>query len=322
VKLAIRLIFSGILLGLLLAFLPLSQLRDAITSLSLKVWLAIVGGFLLGHSIGVYKWNQVLAMGQAQLGARDALACYAAALFANIGLPSIVGFDGVRATLAARLTKRPHAVLWAVMLDRLLDTAVLCALVLVGVQMLPAAQRLPSATRSALWLAVMLVAVVLTVVVFAVTARRLRVPRRLRRQLLRTLAALRAMRRHPGRGVRALFLSVVIQTGFVALNAVIGDALGMHVSIVAWLIAWPLAKVAALLPMGLGGVVARNAALASLLVPFGVPFAVGVAASLLWQSVGIAGGLLGGLVFLVLRTPAAKGVWRPSPAAATSTDGR
>ncbi|MDH4347912.1 MAG: hypothetical protein OEW17_03830, partial [Gemmatimonadota bacterium] len=40
--------------------------------------------------------------------------------------------------------------------------------------------------------------------------------------------------------------------------------------------------------------------LAALLAPFGVPFAVGVVCSLLWQTVLIVGGLIGGLAWLVL----------------------
>ena len=54
------------------------------------------------------------------------------------------------------------------------------------------------------------------------------------------------------------------------------------------------------MPISLGGLAVRETTLAALLAPFGVPFAVGVVCSLLWQTVLISGGLIGGLVWLVL----------------------
>jgi uncharacterized membrane protein YbhN (UPF0104 family) len=67
-----------------------------------------------------------------------------------------------------------------------------------------------------------------------------------------------------------------------------------------WFLVWPLAKLAGLLPISLGGLAVREATLAALLAPFGVPIALGVVCSLLWQTVLIAGGLLGGLAWLGL----------------------
>ena len=67
-----------------------------------------------------------------------------------------------------------------------------------------------------------------------------------------------------------------------------------------WFMIWPLAKLASLLLISLGGLAVREASLAALLLPFGVPVARSVVCSLLWQTVLIAGGLLGGLTWLVL----------------------
>jgi len=58
--------------------------------------------------------------------------------------------------------------------------------------------------------------------------------------------------------------------------------------------------VASLMPISLGGLAVREASLATLLLPFGVPAAQAIVCSLLWQTVMIAGGLLGGLVWLIL----------------------
>ena len=116
----------------------------------------------------------------------------------------------------------------------------------------------------------------------------------------RALVGLRRLRRQPTVAAGGLLLSLLIQGGFVLLNAGLGAALGLNLSIGVWFFAWPLAKVVSLLPISLGGLAVREASLASLLIPFGVPAALGVTVALLWQSVLIAGGLLGGATWWAL----------------------
>jgi hypothetical protein len=112
--------------------------------------------------------------------------------------------------------------------------------------------------------------------------------------------ALRRLARNPGAAATALALSLTIQSSFVLLNRMLGQAIGIEVPVAVWFLVWPLAKIAGLMPISLGGLAIREATLAALLAPFGVPFAVGVVCSLLWQTVLIVGGLLGGLAWLVL----------------------
>ncbi len=108
------------------------------------------------------------------------------------------------------------------------------------------------------------------------------------------------MLRTPGTAIVALGLSLTIQGSFVLLNSALGRAVGIDVPLAVWFLVWPLAKIAGLMPISLGGLAVREATLASLLAPFGVPFAVGVVCSLLWQTVLIVGGLVGGLTWLAL----------------------
>jgi uncharacterized membrane protein YbhN (UPF0104 family) len=72
----------------------------------------------------------------------------------------------------------------------------------------------------------------------------------------------------------------------------------------AWVFAWPLAKIIAILPVSLNGLGLREGTLAALLVPFGAQAAQVVAAGLVWQGVLFAAGLLGGLLYL--STPGAR----------------
>jgi uncharacterized membrane protein YbhN (UPF0104 family) len=112
--------------------------------------------------------------------------------------------------------------------------------------------------------------------------------------------AFRRLGREPGTAVAGLTMSLVIQSGFVLLNVELGRAVGVTVPLAVWFLVWPLAKIASLMPISLGGLAVREASLAALLAPFGTPLALGVLTSLLWQTVLIGGGLVGGLTWLIL----------------------
>jgi hypothetical protein len=116
-----------------------------------------------------------------------------------------------------------------------------------------------------------------------------------------------------------MLLSLAIQALFVLLNAWIGRAIGIGVPLGVWFIAWPLAKLVALMPISIGGLVVREAALAGVLSQFGVPVALGAVAGLLWQTVTFSGGLLGGVIWWALgvrqpvTAPDATGTVNPVP---------
>jgi uncharacterized membrane protein YbhN (UPF0104 family) len=201
--------------------------------------------------------------------------------------------------MAGKFTRRPEAALWGGVMDRLTDITALAILVLVGGWL--ARDALPG-WGSQVLTAGLLVFIVLVAVVLPFLLRRplARWHRRLRRPVGRSLVALRRLARRPSIAVRGLVLSVTIQGSFVLLNAWLGHHIGVRVPLTVWFLVWPLAKVASLMPISLGGLAVREASLAALLAPFGVPLTLGVLASLLWQSVLIAGGLAGGLVWLIL----------------------
>ena len=103
-----------------------------------------------------------------------------------------------------------------------------------------------------------------------------------------------ASRRIPGKVAAALLMGMALQTSLVALNWWLGQRCGIDIAFQAWLFAWPMAKISALVPVTQGGIGVREAALAALLAPFGVAPVLAVAAGLVFQGVIISGGLLGG----------------------------
>jgi uncharacterized membrane protein YbhN (UPF0104 family) len=295
-KLWIKIAVSASLLAILFWILPWHEVRAAVARLSAFVWLSALCGFLAGHRLGVEKWRMLINAGRAALSRTDAVRCYAAGLFANICLPSIVGGDVLRAALATRVTRRPEATVLGSVADRILDIAVSGVLILIGGFM--ARDALPGWGADALAVAILLGVLASAVALPLVFRRPLaRWPRRLRRPIGRSLVAVRYLARSPRTALAACAISAVVQAGFVLLNAWIGASIGVAVPLAVWFFAWPLAKIAGLLPISLGGLAVRDATLGALLVPAGVPLALGVIASLIWQSVVIAGGLLGGLLW-------------------------
>ena len=298
-KLWLRIAVSGGLLALLLLFLPWDTVRDAIHRLPFSLWLAVLAGFLAGHLLGVVKWRILVNAGGSKLRLLDAVRCYSAGLFANLCLPSIVGGDVLRAALAARATRSPEAAVLAGVVDRAIDVATLGILIAVGGMF--ARDALPGWGRSAFTITLLVVAVIVVVFLPLLVRRPLeKWPQRFRRRIGRSLVALRSVARRPASALASLMLSLTIQCFFVLLNVAIGRAIGIDVPLAVWFLVWPLAKVAGLLPISLGGLAVRDAAFAALLVPLGVPLAIGVLASLVWQSVLIVGGLLAGVVWWII----------------------
>jgi uncharacterized membrane protein YbhN (UPF0104 family) len=291
-------ISAGLLVVLFLV-LPWDQVRAAVTRIPLDTWVVVLGGFVAGHALGVVKWRMFVNAARAELRRADAVLCYSAGLFANLCLPSIIGGDVLRIALAGRITRRPEAALWGGVLDRLTDLLALALLVLGG--------GLLATGHVDGWFAQVLtvglvVGAGLAALAIPMALRRplARWPRKVRRPLARGLVGLRRLWRRPSVALAGLTCSLTIQGSFVLLNAWLGRSLGIDVPLAVWFLVWPLAKITAFLPISLGGLAVREGTLAGLLLPFGVPAALSVVCSLLWQSVLIAGGLLGGLLWLLL----------------------
>jgi uncharacterized membrane protein YbhN (UPF0104 family) len=299
VKLWLKVAVSGGVLALLFALLPWTQVRDAVTRLPLLVWLGVFAGFLVGHQMGVFKWRLLVNAGHGTLGIREATRCYAAGLFANLCLPTVVGGDVLRAALAGRACGRLEAALLGGVADRVIDIATLTVLIAVGAVFARGALPGWAAEVTTAGLVVALGAALLAAPLLLWMPLR-RWPRRLRRPVGRSLVSLRELARHPSAAVGASVLSFGIQSLFVLLNVWIGRTVGINLPLGVWFVAWPLAKVAGLVPISLGGIAVRDATFGALLVPLGVPMATGVVAHLIWQSVNVAGGLTGGLAWWAL----------------------
>jgi uncharacterized membrane protein YbhN (UPF0104 family) len=290
---------AGLLvLGLLLHFLPLAPLRAALARVPLTRFLVILLGYLLAHSIGVAKWRMVVNSAGAELGLSASAQCYAGGLYGTLFLPSIIGGDVVRLAVGLRRSPRPAAVLTGNVADRLIDVGAQAALVLAGLILLPGSlpAQLQIPRRGILLLATG--GFFLLVAIAIVSQRRILGGRsfHFRRRLAHVRHALRAVSRRPGILIFGWVLGVCIQFSFLVLTALLAISCGLVLPLRVWLFAWPLAKLAAVMPLTQGGIGVREAALVALLAPFGAPGPVVLAAGLVWECVIIVGGLIAGAV--------------------------
>jgi len=95
-------------------------------------------------------------------------------------------------------------------------------------------------------------------------------------------------------------LGTAIQTTFLTLTALLAISCGLFLPLRDWFFAWPLAKLAALLPLTQGGIGVREAALVGLLSPFGAAPHLVLAGGLVWEGVVILGGIVAGITAFLL----------------------
>jgi glycosyltransferase 2 family protein len=304
-ELAPRVGGSAIILLLLFRFLPLEQLWKQMRQVSPTEWLLVLFGYMCAHLISVAKWRLMVNLAGAELNWLQAAHCYFAGLFSNLFLPSLVGGDVIRAGIGLKLAQSRASVLLGSFLDRLLDVAAMAIVAGIGTLLVPGA--LNEKSRRIFWFVAWVLACALAGTMFGVCLlARHGVPAKIRRKLVKIRASWRSMAKHPQYVLMALSLGLTAQMTFITMMAVLAAACGLHLEYRLWVFAFPLAKLSALTPATLGGIGVREAALGALLKPFGVAFATAVAIGLIWETIVVAGGLLGGMITLVVRRSSRK----------------
>jgi len=304
IKLAVKLVVSAALIALIAAVVPWNKLWTSVRSLDAKTWLLVWAGFVGGHAVGVLKWRYNVNLGiksqRAKLSALDAAQCYAAGMFANLCLPSIVGGDALKAVLAAKVTGRAEAAVVGGLTERLIDTFALLVLILVGA--LWSSESMPGWAQSAVQVgAIVCIAGAALFLPLVLRVKLERWPKKLRRRIGRALVAMRRLAERPHRALIVLGLSLVIQAWFVLLNRELGRGIGVDAPIAVWFFAVPMAKAITLAPISFGGFGLREVTLAGFLESLArTPRELGIAASALWQTVLVATGLAGGALWFVL----------------------
>ena len=294
----LRVAGTVIVLGLLFYILPFNELWRTMRRISPGTWLTVLAACIALQGVAIIKWRMMVNLAGAGLDHVQAARCLFAGLFGNLFLPSMVGGDIVRAGLALRLGKSKAGVLLGSLLDRMLDMVALATVAGMGALLIPG--HLDPQLARLFWMALGVLAVgSIGGLAMVWLALRRRFSFRIRRKLVRLRTAGRKMSRAPGRVLLAWVLGVTFQTSLVALMTRVAAECGLFVPFAGWLFAYPMAKLAALVPVTQGGIGVREAALAVLLKPFGAPAVLTVAAGLVWQTIIISTALIGGLFVFV-----------------------
>ena len=240
---------------------------------------------------------------------RECLSWYAAGMFWNLWMPTGLGGDAARAVLAGRRAQDGASGAFSVVLDRALGLASLLALAVAALMLdtnsghaSQAQSSIEAARRVLLACAVAGVAVAALLVLTARLTQRFRGAASLSVEQSKgwkaKLARAIALAASPGEWRRArvlgpiVLLSLGVQALQIGINIALARAVGLSLepASMAWIV--PVLALSAVVPLGIGGLGAREAAAVALL---GGGFNSGdvLAWSLLWQAVVWLSSLLG-----------------------------
>lgn len=291
----IRAAVSVTVVVLLITVVPLPAILSALSRVRLWAWIVSVLGFFAGHYCNA--WKLQLLIGRHAVPLSSCVRAQYAGLVANLGLPGLAGGDLVRATYLMPVAGTRRVAL-ASAADRLIDTASVLTLVVIA---LPLAGVPPALATVVSGVMVWVIAGIAALVVIAAGVLLMRRGGRLPKVLTQGLDALRSRR---AAVLTAFAISLGVQAAFVLTNMWLARQVGVETGAAAWFVAWPLAKLVAVLPVSLGGIGVREAALVSLLSPYGAPREAVLASGFLWQAVLTLTGLSGLLITQMLPRPA------------------
>ncbi len=288
----LRIGVSALILIVILRFVPVGELFARMSAISPMLWLGVFGAFLAGHALAAAKWRWMIG---GAVSYPRALKAHFAGIAANLALPGVAGGDLVRAGLVMKGSERKTALAIGSLADRLIDTAALLVIAAIGAIWVGVSAGVDPVGLG-LVAASVIAAGVVGVVYLSPLAGLMRktAPSGKIGALLGNVAdALEGMAERRGMLLACALLSIGIQFVFALMNGVIAHNLGAGTSLASWVFAWPLAKIIATLPISFGGIGVREASLAGLMTPMGYEVAGVVAASLVWQTILIAGGGVG-----------------------------
>ncbi len=301
VRWTIRLLGSATILGLLFWLLPMDAMAGALAALSVMDFVVVLLAFLGIHVVAGTKWWLLLDRG---LPIGVALKAHFAGLAANLCLPGAVGGDALRAAIAHRTIQDGPRVAAVGTADRLVDMLALAGLSMAGLFF----ARQDGTTGLLAFKILLLLALVMTGIIafFWFLPGLWRIAPNLPGRAIgeRLAQAFGKLARKPITLFVALILAFIIQSSLIFMSWWLARAAGATIALAPWFFAWPLAKIAAVVPISLNGLGLREGVLAALLLPFGAVSAVIVAAGLVWQGIMFSAGAIGAVIYFMASRPA------------------
>lgn len=299
-----RMLGSLVLVGLLVWRIDWHQVATAFAKLDVRYWLLALGLYVLTQGVSALRWQMLgRTLG---LGGRwsEYLGHYFVGMFFNLVLPTSVGGDVVRAWYLGReegvepAKGRRTAAFLSVLADRVNGFAVLIIVACMAALCCPT--PLPGwivATVDGMGAACLLGLAALPLLPWLRNV--LSAYPRLAGLLDGANLCLRDRRAMVG----VTLLSLVVQLANVVLAWLIGEGLGLPVPLLYYGVLIPLVSLLTLLPISLNGMGLREGGMVLLLAPLHINSASAITLSLLIFAVYTATSLMGGVVYLLGRSP-------------------
>jgi len=291
----LRLGVSGGLAWFLLAKSDLAAIRASLAQLEPSYWVAALAIYLGSQLTSAHRWSTLGRAVGFHFRWLHYLKLYMEGMFFSLCLPSSIGGDVVKAVRLGRSGSERFLAAGTVLADRL--TGLTALLVICATGFLARSWQLDWAAALALGVGILAAAIMAMLLgqwfLRANSSRLEGVPK-----IGTLLAELNIYNHRPGVVLRAVGWSFVVQLTNIAMVWLLGRGIGLQIPAAAYFFAAPAVALASTLPLSVNGVGVREGGLALLLRDDGLTEEQGVALGLLWFSITLASGLIGGLAFL------------------------
>lgn len=299
---ALRLVVTVAMLTWLSRHVHLSQLRTPPWQTTTLLWLsAALLVTLVAVILSALRWQRVLAALSLAGPMRTLVRHCLAGQFMGNFLPTTIGGDLLRVTRLSTANGQVPRTVASVVLERLTGWLVLPLLTIFALMVNPGLRRVaPQPARTATWLAVATLAALAVVLVLAASPRfggRLSSTAGWRRFTGAVHLGLARVRQRPWLGFEILTVGFAYQLAVMLAAFLSAKTLGLQVGWTAILAFFPVVAIVQVLPLTIGGLGTREAALVFFLHPLGVPQVDAVALGLLVYLVNVAVSLLGAPAF-------------------------
>ena len=299
---ALRLTATVVMVAWLSQHVHLSELHTPPWRTTTLLWLsaALIVSFV-GVLLSALRWQRVLAALDLGVSLPTLVRHNVAGQFVGNFLPTTIGGDVLRVTrLAAANGDKPRTVA-SVVLERLTGWLVLPVLTLFALTVNPGLGRVaPGPVSTAMWLATATLVALAVLLVLAASPRlggRLTSKDGWRRFTGAVHLGLDRVRQRPGVAFEVLTVGFAYQLAVMLTAFLAAKALGLPVGWTAILAFFPVVAIVQVLPLTVGGLGTREAALVFFLHPLGVAQADAVALGLLVYLVNLGVSLLGAPAF-------------------------
>ncbi|MEO7442940.1 MAG: lysylphosphatidylglycerol synthase transmembrane domain-containing protein [Acidimicrobiales bacterium] len=282
----------------------LSQLKMPAVHLETLLWLtAALAMTLVGIVLSALRWQRVLMALELPAGLLTLARHHLAGLFVGNFLATTIGGDVVRARRLSATNGQAPATAASVVLERLTGWLVLPVLSLLALAVNPGLRRIaPGPAATAQWVALGTLGLLVTVLVLAASPRVGRLVAGTdgwRRFAGAIHLGLDRARHHPGLAFEILTVGFAYQLAVMLAAFLAAKTLGLGVGWTAILAFFPIVAIIQVLPLTVGGLGTREAALVFFLAPLGVAQADAFALGLLVYLVNLGVSLLGAPAFAV-----------------------